>query len=124
MGRLLGKAVRSRTPLTISARNLQKGFQKHGGDFGLSGNWNASRGEEFAQAVQQHVASPTTRVIEGTYRGMAVRHYVEPRTGLNVMSDPAGNFVGGWRLGAEQLKSVLDSGRLFLRGLISCSMNL
>ncbi len=32
---------------------------------------------------------------------------------LNVIADPAGNYMSGWRLGAEQLESVLTTGRLF-----------
>ncbi len=99
--------------VSISQRNLQKGFTKHGADFGLSGNWNPGKAAEFGQAVRQHVSSPGVRVIEGSYRGNPVTHFVDPKTGLNVIVDPAGNYVSGWRLGAEQLEGVLSSGRLF-----------
>jgi len=52
-------------------------------------------------------------VIEGSYRGNPVTHFVDTKTGLNVIVNPAGNYVSGWRLGAEQLEGVLSSGRLF-----------
>jgi hypothetical protein len=42
-----------------------------------------------------------------------VVHYLDRSTGLNVIADPVGNFIGGWRLGPDQLKSVITSGRLF-----------
>jgi hypothetical protein len=99
--------------LHFTERNLQKGFTKHGADFGLRGNWNSSRAEEFRNVVNQHINSPGVRVIAGTYRGDPVVHYVDPRTGLNVVADRVGNYVSGWRLGAEQLESVLATGRLF-----------
>jgi hypothetical protein len=53
------------------------------------------------------------RTITGTYRGPPVTHYIDPRSGLNVIADMAGNYVSGWRLGADQLESVLKTGRLF-----------
>ena len=40
-------------------------------------------------------------------------HFLDPKTGVNVIADPAGNYVSGWKLGAEQLESVLTTGRLF-----------
>lgn len=99
--------------LGFTERNLQKGFTKHGADFGISGNWNPSRAAEFAQAVNQHINSAGVKVITGTYRGMRVTHYVNPKTGLNVIADQSGKYVSGWRLSAEQLESVLTSGRVY-----------
>jgi RHS repeat-associated protein len=97
----------------FTQRNLQKGFTKHGADFGLSGKWNPNRAVEFSRAVNQHINRPGIRTIAGTYRGNPATHYLDPKTGLNVIADPAGNYVSGWRLGAEQLKSVRTTGRLF-----------
>ncbi|MCP4547096.1 MAG: hypothetical protein GY835_11575 [bacterium] len=108
-----GTAGAVKRTVSISQRNLQKGFTKHGADFGLSGNWNPGKAAEFGQAIRQHVSSPGVRVIEGSYRGNPVTHFVDPKTGLNVIVNPAGNYVSGWRLGAEQLEGVLSSGRLF-----------
>ncbi len=97
----------------FTERNLQKGFSKHGADFGLGGNWNPSRAAEFSRAVNQQINAAGVEAIEGTYRGASVTHLLNPSTGLNVIVDGAGNFVSGWRLGAEQLQSDLSTGRLF-----------
>jgi len=110
---LADDAVRASTTLLRSGKALQKGFMKHGADFGLSGKWNPGRAGEFSRAIHQHVNAGGTRAIQGTYRGNAVTHYLDPSTGLNVMADPAGNYVSGWRLGADQLRSVLSTGRLY-----------
>jgi hypothetical protein len=99
--------------VNVSDRNLQKIFGKHGGDFGLSGNWNPSRAAELRQAITSHLDSQSVQWIAGTYRGQNVIHVVDPSTGLNVILDEAGNVIGGWKLGADQLQSVMNGGRLF-----------
>lgn len=99
--------------LGFTERSLQKGFMKHGADFGLTGNWNPSRAADFSRVVNQHINAAGVQAIEGTWRGANVTHYLDPSSGLNVMVDPAGNFVGGWRLGPGQLQSVMESGRLY-----------
>jgi len=43
------------------------------------------------------------KIIKGIYRGNPVIHYLDPKTGLNVMSDEAGNFISGWKLNPNQL---------------------
>ncbi|MFW6154176.1 MAG: putative Ig domain-containing protein [Planctomycetota bacterium] len=99
--------------LQIGTRDLQKVFMKHGSDFGLRGNWNPGRAVDVSRAINSHINSPGIRAIRGTYRGQGVIHYLDLSTGLNVISDPYGRFVGGWKLGPAQLQSVLTSGRLF-----------
>ena len=99
--------------LSFTPRLLQKGFTKHGADFGLSGSWNGSRAAEFSAAVNQHINSAGVQAIMGKYRGEQVTHYLNRQTGLNVIADSAGNYVSGWQLSAEQLASVLSNGRLF-----------
>ncbi len=99
--------------LTATPRQLQKGFAKHGADFGLAGDWNPGRAADFSRAVNRHINDPGVQAVSGTYRGQAVTHYVNPRTGLNVVAGPSGNYISGWQLSSEQLRSVLSSGRLF-----------
>ena len=103
----------SKSGVNVSQRNLQKVFGKHGADFGLSGNWNFGRAADVLAAINKHVGSAGTRAIKGTYRGSDVLHHLDPKTGLNVITDLSGNFIGGWKLGANQLESVLKNGRLF-----------
>ena len=85
---------------------------KHAKDFGVVGNYSKANAAEFSRAIHQHVNSPGVRAIQGTYHKAPVTHYLDPSSGLNVIADPAGNFVSGWRLGAEQLKNVLAHGGL------------
>jgi RHS repeat-associated protein len=95
----------------IDPGQLQAKF-KHAEDFGVKGNWNKQTAQEFEEAVQQHIDDPSTQVIKGTYRGQSVIHHVNPQTGLNVMTDPSGKFISGWKLGTEQLRNVLTRGTL------------
>jgi RHS repeat-associated protein len=96
--------------LTFTERDVQKGFMKHGQDFGLSGKWNPGRSTEFSRAVNMHINDPAVVEIAGTYRGMPVTHFYNPATGVNVIVTPAGHYVSGWQLGVGQLENLLRSG--------------
>jgi len=97
--------------IAIDEKQLQAKF-KHAPDFGVSGNYNKANASELSRAIERHVQDPAVRVIEGTYHRAPVIHYLDPTTGLNVMTDLAGNFISGWRLSAEQLQNVLAHGGL------------
>lgn len=99
------------TVLLRTARQLQAKF-KHAAAFGVLGNYSKANAAAFSRALHQHINSTGVRAIEGTYRGNPVTHHLDPLTGLNVMADPAGNFISGWRLSAEQLQNVLTHGGL------------
>jgi RHS repeat-associated protein len=100
--------ILSRTP-----RNLQKFFGKHGADFGLTGNWNPARAAEASRAIHQHINKPGVNPIKGSYRGKPATHYLDSSTGLNVVADPAGNFVTGYKLSPQQMRDILTTGHLF-----------
>ena len=104
------RAIRGRN-INISPTALQKKF-KHAKDFGVDGNYSSAHAVKFQQKILNHVSDATTKVIEGTYRGDPVRHYLDPRTGLNVVKDVEGNFVTGWKLSPAQLNHVLTTGAL------------
>jgi hypothetical protein len=97
--------------VVIDQKQLQAKF-KHAPDFGVTGNYGKANAAEFCRAIERHVRDPAVRVIEGTYHRAPVIHYLAPSTRLNVMTDPAGNFISGWRLSAEQLQNVLAHGGL------------
>jgi RHS repeat-associated protein len=99
--------------LGFTQRNLQKGFTKHGADFGLKGNWNPSRAADFSRAINQHINDPVVTAIDGTYRGAPATHYFNPATGVSVIADSAGNYVSGWRLGVEQMENLFRSGAIW-----------
>lgn len=99
------------TNVLISApRQLQAKF-KHAADFGVTGNYSKANGAQFNAAIQEHINAAGTQSIRGTYRGDAVTHFVDPQTGLNVISRD-GTFVSGWRLNPDQLANVLRNGSL------------
>lgn len=96
--------------LIAGPRHLQSKF-KHAADFGVKGSYSKANAADFNAAIQQHLNAAGTQTIRGTYRGDAVTHFVDPQTGLNVISRD-GVFVSGWRLNADQLSNVLRNGSL------------
>ena len=107
---LLGAKGGSRI-LNITTKQLQTKF-KHAANFGVTGNWNKATASKFNSAINQHINSPGIKIINGTYRGQPAVHYLNPTTGLNVISRPNGQFWSGWKLSPEQLQNVLKHGDL------------
>jgi RHS repeat-associated protein len=97
--------------LLNTSRKLQAKF-KHAGDFGVMGNYSKSNAGKFSSAINQHINSAGIQTINGTYRGQSVIHYLNPNTGLNVISSPTGQFISGWKLNPTQLQNVLQHGGL------------
>jgi len=85
---------------------------KHASDFGLPPNSNAANGARFEQTLRAHVEATSTLRIVGTYRGQPVVHYLDPTTRLNVMTDPGGRFISGWRLETPQFRNLWQRGSL------------
>jgi hypothetical protein len=99
--------------MKIDPRKLQHTFGKHAADFGIAGTWNLANAALFEKALQDHVASPTVQQISGTFRGtIAVTHYFDSGTDLNVMVDANDEFVGGWKLSLAQKQYLLASGNV------------
>ena len=94
-----------------SRSQLQQAF-KHAKDFGIVGNANNATLSEFNAAIRKHILAPNTKVVQGTYRGQPVTHFVDPNSGLNVMCDSSGNFLSGWKLNPVQLMNVTTRGSL------------
>ena len=97
--------------IVFDPSQLQAKF-KHAKFFGITGNWNKANAARFRQALEDHVSSPTTRVIRGTYHGQEVIHHYNPATQLNVMTDLNGNFISGWKLSPKQIEHLLNTGSL------------
>ncbi|WP_415134493.1 colicin D domain-containing protein [Ottowia sp.] len=74
----------------------------------------ASNSTLFAleNVIRGHVSATDTLVINGTYRGIPVTHYVNPQTGLNVIQSTSGNMISGWKLNPSQLTNVMTRGSL------------
>ena len=107
----MGAAKEGSSVLLNTSRQLQAKF-KHAGDFGVFGNYSKANASKFSSAINQHINSAGIRTINGTYRGQSVIHYLNPNTGLNVISNPAGQFISGWKLNPAQLQNVLKHGGL------------
>ena len=100
-----GAAANGPQFINISRGQLQHAF-KHAEDFGVAGNANNVTLAEFNAAIQNHVNGTNTQVIQGTYRGQPVTHFVDSATGLNVIRDSSNNFLSGWRLNSAQLMNI------------------
>ena len=95
----------------IPMNKLQHEF-KHAIDFGIQGNWNKANGELFNNAIHRHVNN-ISNPVTGTYRGtLNVKHYYDPTTGVNVMVNTSGEFVGGWKLSSQQVSNLLRNGNV------------
>src|SRR5690606_28847775 len=70
----------------FARRQLQHAF-KHAKDFGVNGTANNKTLAEFSSVIQGHITSSATRLIQGSYRGQKVTHFVDPSSRLNVMRD-------------------------------------
>lgn len=90
---------------------LQEKF-KHAVDFGVTEPMNKASLELFRATLNQHLADPAVRVIEGSFKTLPIIHFVNPSTGLNVMKSYDGKFVSGWKLSTTQLENVLKRGSL------------
>jgi hypothetical protein len=96
----------------VGERQLQKKW-KHAEVFGISGSYTKENAVKYERAISEHISSPKTKVISGTYKhSKNVVHYVNPDNGLLVMKDEAGVFISGWKLSEAQLKNVLERGSL------------
>jgi hypothetical protein len=97
--------------MTLTPIQLQAKF-KHAAKFGVTGNYNKKNVEAFVAALQTHLGDPDTIIIQGTYRGDCVTHFYNPKTQLNVIRNPQGEFVSGFRLNDEQAMNVSTRGSL------------
>ncbi len=92
---------------------LQSKYQSHAKDFGVFGNPNKLKIQEFQAAMERHIADPATKKIVGTFQQtIPVTHYVNPTTKLNVFKDAAGNYISGWKLNDTQFWNVWHRGSL------------
>lgn len=100
------------TPMTTTRAQLEKKFDLHAADFGVTAPRGRSGFEAFEDAVQKLVNDPATLHIEGLYRGNPALLNFNANSGLAVIQKPSGEFVSGWRLDSEQIMNVLERGRL------------
>ena len=90
---------------------LQKKL-KHAGDFDLPTKYTKENLLNFKEAIKEHINAATTTKINGTYRGQQVTHYLDKKTGLNVIIDNKGEFLSTWKLNNSQLNNLINRGSL------------
>ncbi|MDN6884811.1 colicin D domain-containing protein [Variovorax sp. CAN2819] len=100
-----------RPKVQYDKKQLQAKY-KHAKDFGVNDPWGKNAAGNYQSALEAHVQDPGTQMINGTYRGDSVIHYLNPSTGLNVMTDTSHNFLSGWRLNPAQINNVQTRGSL------------
>ena len=100
--------------LLNTERQLQAKF-KHAADFGVVGNYSKPNAAQFSAALNQHINAPGTQIIQGAYRNASnqVIFYLNPQTGLNVITSSTGNFITGSALSAAQVQGILTKGFLW-----------
>lgn len=108
---LVDDVAKSSNVVLNNTRKLQAKF-KHAEDFGVVGNYSKENAAKFSSAINQHINSVGVETINGTYRGQSVIHYLNTKSGLNVISSPSGQFISGWKLNSAQLQNVLKHGGL------------
>ncbi len=87
---------------------LQKMHDKHGADFGVVGKYQPKNKADLSRAVHEHINSPDVLVLRGAkFHGKDATFYLNPATSLNVVADPSGNLLGGWRLNPVQQNNVI-----------------
>jgi len=100
--------------LNTTAKQLQKKF-KHAIDFGITGNYNTANAAKYSAAINQHINASGTQVIQGVYRNAnnPVTFYLNPTSGLNVLTTRSGQFISGAKLNSNQIKDILTKGFLW-----------
>src|SRR4051812_29934027 len=68
--------------LNFTSKQSQAKF-KHAEDFGVIGNYSKANAGSFSAAINKHINAVGTQIINGTYKGAEVIHYVNPSTGIN-----------------------------------------
>lgn len=90
---------------------LQAKYDAHAADFGVFGNRNNAKLDEFRNALRNHVGNSET--VMGKFRGEEAFHHYDPQTGLNVVQRPNGEFWTGYKLDphqADRLESTGEAG--------------
>lgn len=96
-----------------SPKVLNRKYDRHAKDFGLTGNRNNQNLTKFKQAIQRHIDHPQTRVIYGTYRKKEpVIHFYNHKTGINMFMTKKGEFRSAWKLDERQLKHLKKHGNV------------
>ena len=96
--------------VSILERQAQSKF-KHAEDFGILGNYNKVRGQEFLDTLKDFFTSDSVYKKEIIYRGEERCIHIDKETDRGVLTKD-GQFESGWKLTRSQLKDIITNGRL------------
>lgn len=97
--------------LINSTKQLQRKWDK-AKIFGIKGTPTKPNLAKFSEALNKHINNPNVKIINGSYQGEPAIHYLNTKTGLNVITHPNGSFWSGWKLGEKQYMNVITRGSL------------
>jgi Colicin D len=100
--------------MSFTDRQLQHELDRHPLDFGNFGTNSPGSRLDYLSSLVDHIDSPATTRIEGKFRDDAAVHYLDPQTGLNVVTNLYSGFRAEYRLTAAQIKRVVATGELGL----------
>ncbi|MBL1065208.1 putative T7SS-secreted protein [Streptomyces sp. 7-21] len=90
-------------------RTMNKKYDRHAEDFGITGNRNNQRLREFEQAMREHIASPDTTMHRFNWRNQGeALAFFNKKTGLMVMLHDDGRFWSCWKPGKKQRQAMAD----------------
>ena len=98
--------------ISVTLNKLAHIYDKHAGDFGLSGPKSKDQLNSLRQALESHVADPNTKLLRGQYRGQDANVYVNSETNNAVITDTGDNVIAGFKLSVQQMDYVNTTGRL------------
>ena len=96
--------------VSLNARQVQAKFY-HAKAFGILGNYNKVRGQEFVDTLKEFFTSDSVYKKEIDYRGEKRCIYIDKETNQGVLTKD-GKFESGWKLDPKQLKDIITNGRL------------
>jgi hypothetical protein len=96
--------------VSLFERQAQSKF-KHAEDFGILGNYNKVRGQEFVDTLKDFITSESVYKKEILYRGEKRCIYIDKETDRGVLTKD-GQFESGWKLTPKQLREIILRNRL------------
>lgn len=98
-------------PVNFDPKRLYRKW-KHALDFDVLVTPKVANLDLWQEAMEAHINDPATGEIMGTHRGQPCYHYFNPNTNRWVGVDMARNFISGWKLSDDQIKSLRRIGNI------------
>ena len=112
VGRVLFSQRRDVSWIRNTPRSQLQSKFKHAKVFGIKGNSNNKNLEAYKKALEEHIKSPDTHIIKGTYHTKQATHYYNSRTNINIIRDAENEFQSVWELSKAQIQRLLKDGKL------------